>query len=196
MRDFRFILTIFALLFVSFSAGCGYSYSVYNNRAENALRAKDLNKAKELFAYIYQEEKKSDKDTSRNLIWAFYRLGVVHELMGKNRLAKGYYWGDSVEEGFYAKDAKIEWFAKTGWQWLDQDNPSRTLDQILKLELTIRTPEKKVVRRKKQIRKRPRQKTRDSGLPANLPTNQPVRVFNRSLTPPAPGTPEPFRVYY
>jgi hypothetical protein len=109
-------------------------------------------------------------------------------------LAKGYYWGDQVEEGFYQKDPRIEWLAATGWQWLDQNKPPRSLKDILELELRLKPPEKKKITAKKEIRIK--KKAEPDFKPVSFPDNQPTRVFNRSLTPPPPGTPEPFKVFY
>lgn len=193
----RFKSVIFVILICAlFITGCrSYDYTTYNNRAENALRDKNFGKAKELFSYIYQQEQKAEPVNERNIIWAYYRLGVIHELTGDLKLAKGYYWGDSTEEGFYSSDPKIEWFAKTGWKLLDLQKPSRSLDEIIKLELTGKLPAQKMVRQKKQI-EMPRKKRQEAPKNFQLPQNQPTRVFNRSLTPPPPSTPEPFRVLY
>lgn len=178
--------------------GCGNSYRFirYKNKGENALRDKEYEKAKEFYSVIYRNEKAADPQNSENIAWAFYRLGVIHELMGSTKLAKGYYWGDSVDEGFYASEPAIEWYAKTGWQWLDQNNPPRSLKEILELEMRNKPSGEKVVRRKKEVKVTRDNFTTKTSPAENTPANQPTRIFNRSLTPPPPSTPEPFRVYY
>lgn len=193
IRNLAFAAAFFAALVI---VGCGSSYrfSSLKNKGEKALRARDYEKAKDCYSLIYQKEKEAEEQKFENLAWAYYRLGVIHELMGDTKLAKGYYWGDSVKEGFYSKDAKVEWLAKTGWKWLDQNNPPRILKEILELELRSHPPGKQVVRQKKEVQIRKRDFR--SSNPVELPKGTPTRVFNRSLTPPPPSTPEPFRIYY
>ncbi|GAB4271979.1 MAG: hypothetical protein Kow0029_10180 [Candidatus Rifleibacteriota bacterium] len=184
-------MVLFAATFV---IGCGSSYRFirYKNRGENAIRKKDYSKAKEIYSYIYKQEKEASPQVSENIAWAYYRLGVIHELMGDCRLAKGYYWGDSVEEGFYASEPDIEWYAKTGWKWLDQNNPPRSLKEILELEMRKRPSGEKVIRSKKKVAVK-----KDTYKPMEFKNSgRPTRIFNRSLTPPPPDTPEPFRVLY
>jgi hypothetical protein len=189
----------FLLMLVSL-AGCGgtYRYYSYKSRAEEALRKKDFETAKDLYAIIYQQEKAAQKQDKEKICWAFYRLGVINELLGEKVLAKGYYWGDSLEEGFYAGQNQIEWFAEAGWSWLDQGNPSRSLSEILELEKKLRPARRKVALKKKKKIKAvtmPLAPVR-SQIQNPLPGDKPVRVFNRSLTPPPPSFPEPFRVFY
>lgn len=198
----KLLLWVFIFSLPMFLAGCGNSYRYYSfkARAEEALKEKKYDRAKELYAVIYQNETRAKKVDNERICWAFYRLGVINELLGEIRLAKGYYWGDSVEEGFYAGDSQIEWLAETGWVWLDQGNPQRTLQEILDLEKQ-RRPAKKLaqVKQKREIKAPKRAfKPFPTSFPRQnpLPGDQPVRIFNRSLTPPPSSFPEPFRVFY
>lgn len=194
----KFELLAFLLLLLMLT-GCGgtYRYYSFKSRAEEAMRKKDFETAKDLYAAIYQHEKAAQKPDQEKICWAFYRLGVINELLGEKVLAKGYYWGDSMEEGFYAGQNQIEWFAETGWSWLDQGNPSRSLTQILELEKKLRPARRKKILKKKKIKTVTMPALSNSGQVQNpLPSDKPVRVFNRSLTPPPPSFPEPFRVFY
>lgn len=190
-----FVVLCFSIILQLGTLGCcsNYRYLRVKNKAENALEKKDFEKAKDLYSLIYQKESEADPPKVEKLTWAFYRLGVINELMNETNLAKGYYWGDRIDEGFYASEPRIEWYAEAGWQWLDQNNPPRALKEILELEKKGRPAGKRVVRRKKEVKVR---KRLPKNSPSNLPGNSPTRVFNRSLTPPSPSTPEPFRVYY
>ncbi|MFZ5949118.1 MAG: hypothetical protein ACOYXC_00315 [Candidatus Rifleibacteriota bacterium] len=190
-------MIIILLAGLIFCPGCGKTYRYYSvkARAEEALRAKKYEEAKDLYALIYQMETKASKVETENVAWAFYRLGVVNELLGEIQLAKGYYWGDSMEEGFYQSQPQIEWFAESGWEWLDQGNPPRSLDTILAVEKTRRTRESKPAPQKRNTVSNVPEKP-VKALPDALPSDRPTRVFNRSLTLPPPSTPEPFRVYY
>lgn len=193
---------IFLLLLTLIVAGCGNTYRYYSfkARAEEAIKQKKYETAKDLYATIYQNEKAAAEIDQEKICWAFYRLGVVNELMGETRLAKGYYWGDSLEEGFYADQPRIEWFAETGWLGLDHGDPPRTLKQILDLEKQFRPSRKlKTVKKKKFVKTQTKtvRPMPTFGQKQNpIPTDQPVRIFNRSLTPPPSYFPEPFRVFY
>ncbi|MEW6710392.1 MAG: zinc ribbon domain-containing protein [Candidatus Riflebacteria bacterium] len=192
-------LMIFILLSgLIFCPGCGKTYRYYSvkARAEEALQARKYEDAKDLYALIYQMEIKAAKVETENVAWAFYRLGVVNELLGEIQLAKGYYWGDSMEEGFYQSQPQIEWFAESGWEWLDQGNPPRSLGTILALEKTRRPREHNnpAFQKKKTVGNLPEKPVK--AFPDVLPADRPTRIFNRSLTMPPPSTPEPFRVYY
>ncbi len=189
--SFLAIILIFSCLFTS---GCGSRYRYYSTKknAEKALMENDLETAKKLFAVIYNNESKSEKRESSRINWAYYRLGVVHELLNESKLAKGYYWGDSIEKGFYDETLDIAWWAETGWKIMDEGKTSRSLPEILELEKKRRPTS--VVRKadKKRVykpRKRANVATFDDG-------HKRTRVFDRSLTPPNPNSPEPFRVYY
>ncbi len=191
-------LTVLLMFLSLFLNGCGnrYSYYSFKSQAEKALKEKKLQRAHDLYATIYQNEKKATTKEPEHLLWSFYRLGVINELLGDVNMAMGYYWGDSIEEGFYAADRQIEWFAASGLEWLDEGKPSRTLEQILELESQRRPSKIKTVSRpKKEIKIEPRQASPQAQKEV-LPSNRPTRVFNRSLTPPSPSAPEPFRIYY
>lgn len=194
VKNYNLILFLFC--FTSFLlAGCGddYGFNRLKNDAEKALQNKEFEKAKEIYSRIYQKEKESGEEFAR-IAWGYYRLGVIHELAGKIKLAKGYYWGDQIKDGFYQKDPRIQWLARTGWQWLDQNNPPRSLKKILELELRLKPPQNQNISTKKKIKIK--KKTERDFKSISFPDNQPTRVFNRSLTPPPPGTSEPFRVLY
>lgn len=135
----------FSLLFLLislFMTGCcsnsNYDYQLYRKRGEDALLAKKYIKAKNYYSVIYEKEskkKKKDKDSEKTN-WAFYRLGVIAELTGDLKRAKGYYWGDSIKSGFYADQKLIGWFAQTGWKQIDEKNKARSLEDILAFEKT------------------------------------------------------------
>ena len=184
----------FAVLLLT---GCGssYDYTRYRAQAEAALENKKLKKAKELYSIIYQQETTSEKVDQKRTTWAFYRLGVLAEVAGDVRLAKGYYWGDRIDEGFYQVNPSVDRLAQIGWQHLDEGRPPRTLEEILALEKN--SPAKPLSNHER--------KKREVIVDTN---NRPVapstsgadknhsRTFQRSLTPPPPGSPEPFRVFY
>jgi len=185
-----------ALLFTVLT-GCrsSYNYATFRAQAEAALSGNKVKKAKELYSVIYQHENKAETPLPERTTWAFYRLGVIAEVMGDVQLAKGYYWGDKIDEGFYQVNPAVEWLAEAGWQNLDEGNPPRTLDEILELEKSGQKKTVQTVEKKK----------REIVIPADraMPVQAPVagdkpysRTFQRSLTPPRPGAPEPFRVFY
>jgi len=189
-------LLVVALLFTVLT-GCrsSYNYATFRAQAETALSGNKVKKAKELYSVIYQHENKAETPLPERTTWAFYRLGVIAEVMGDVQLAKGYYWGDKIDEGFYQVNPAVEWLAEAGWQNLDEGNPPRTLDEILELEKSGQKKTVQTVEKKK----------REIVIPADraMPVQAPVagdkpysRTFQRSLTPPRPGAPEPFRVFY
>jgi len=192
----HFGLLVVALLFTVLT-GCrsSYNYATFRAQAETALSGNKVKKAKELYSVIYQHENKAETPLPERTTWAFYRLGVIAEVMGDVQLAKGYYWGDKIDEGFYQVNPAVEWLAEAGWQNLDEGNPPRTLDEILELEKSGQKKTVQTVEKKK----------REIVIPADraMPVQAPVagdkpysRTFQRSLTPPRPGAPEPFRVFY
>lgn len=189
-------LLVVALLLVGLT-GCrsNYSYATFRAQAEAALSGNKIKKAKELYSVIYQQENKAETALPERTTWAFYRLGVIAEVMGEVQLAKGYYWGDKIDEGFYQVNPAVEWLAEAGWQHLDEGNPPRSLDEILALEKSGQKKTTQIAEKKK----------REVVIPADraMPVQAPVtgdkpysRTFQRSLTPPRPGAPEPFRVFY
>ena len=198
MNKYLFKFLLICLVPIVLTVGCGRSYSYYSFKArgEEALKAKEYERAKDIYAAIYQYEKLARKQEFEHVAWAFYRLGVINELLGEIRFAKGYYWGDSIDEGFYAPESRIEWFAENGWEWLDQDKAPRSLERILELEKTRRpSKSKKAFGQKRIIKSAPVEiKKRIDTEPA--PAHQPTRIFNRSRTPPPSYLPEPFKVYF
>lgn len=178
-------------------SGCRstYSYATYRARAENALTGNKLKQARELYSVIYQKETAADKVNVDRTTWAFYRLGVIAEVLGEIRMAKGYYWGDKIDEGYYQINPGVEWLAEAGWQHLDTGNPPRTLDEILALEKA--GPRKTSIVQEKRKREivLPEQRPADAQQPAGKEKTH-TRTFQRHMTPPRPGTPEPFRVFY
>lgn len=175
--------------------GCkaSYQYFTFKSQAEVALAKNDLKKALELYSIIYQHETTAEKIDTERTTWAFYRLGVIAEVTGDVKMAKGYYWGDKIEEGFFQEQAIVGWLAQTGWNHLDEGNPPRTLKEILALESA--GPKKAVImpERKKREIVAPRD-SGDTGSAKSEITH--TRTFQRSLTPPRPNTPEPFKVFY
>lgn len=140
--------------------GCGskYSYYLYTKNAEDALKAGNHKKAKDLISYAYLEEKSLKDKNPERLTWLYYRLGVIAELSGNIFHAKGYYWGDQVEPGFYKNDLRIAWLAKTGWTRLDEGKPPRSFAEILELEeMEPPREEPKKVEKKKISKKQPKQ---------------------------------------
>ena len=121
--------------------------------------------------------------------------GIGVEVMGEVQLAKGYYWGDKIDEGFYQVNPAVEWLAEAGWEHLDEGNPPRTLDEILALEKSGQKKTAQTTEKKKREVVIPT----DRAMPVQAPVagDKPYsRTFQRSLTPPRPGAPEPFRVFY
>lgn len=177
--------------------GCrsSYSYAAFRAQAEAALSGNKVKKAKELYSVIYQHENKTEAPLPERTTWAFYRLGVIAEVMGEVQLAKGYYWGDKIDEGFYQVNPAVEWLAEAGWEHLDEGNPPRTLDEILALEKSGQKKTAQTTEKKKREVVIPT----DREMPVQAPVagDKPYsRTFQRSLTPPRPGAPEPFRVFY
>lgn len=187
---------LFAAL-IPLVVGCGdnYNYYRFKNRAEDALHQRDYDQVAKYYSIIYERENLPEIDPERRF-WAFYRLGVVAELTGDNRIAKGYYWGDQIEEGFYAENERINWLAHMGWKNIDDGKPSRTLEEILELELRQRPPidfEQAPIKARRPV---VLPKTRaNTGTYSQSGPGQ-SRTFNRSLTLPPPGSREPFRVFY
>ncbi|HPT46367.1 MAG TPA: hypothetical protein PLM07_10735, partial [Candidatus Rifleibacterium sp.] len=137
----------------------------------------------------------AEKVDQKRTTWAFYRLGVLAEVAGDIRLAKGYYWGDRIDEGFYQVNPSVDRLVQIGWQHLDEGRPPRTLEEILALEKGSATKLLPTHERKK------REVTVDTINRSVAPSaagadKNHSRTFQRSLTPPPPGSPEPFRVFY
>jgi hypothetical protein len=182
------------LLFIPIICGCGgsnYKYSSVKSKAEEQLKKKRYKKAEKLFSLIYKKEKERKNKEMKRILWAYYRLGVINELKGKSRLAKGFYWGDQMKQGFYSDSSSINFYAKAGWKHLDDGRAPRKLPEILALEkksapkTTAKNTKKKF---KRSYKRYSRSKKRTN--------SKQTRSFSGSLTPPRHGTAEPFRVFY
>ena len=135
-KTYSFVLFLSFLFLINGCCSSRYSYNFYRKKAEEALRAKDYKKAQNYYSIIYSNESKRSVIDREKTTWAFYRLGVIAEVTGNIKLAKGYYWGDSIDEGFYEDQRLTNWFAQAGWEQLDELNSPRTLEEILEFETT------------------------------------------------------------
>ncbi len=190
------VVSVACLLSMLTGCGSGYNYSRCRVQAEAALEAGKLKKAKELYAVIYQQETTAEKVDVSRTTWAFYRLGVISEVTGDIKLAKGYYWGDRIDEGFYQVNPSVDRLVQVGWQHLDDGKPPRSLEEILALEKGSAQKLPQTHERKKREvfiddLRRPAEQA-----PTASSDKTHSRTFQRSLTPPPPGSPEPFRVFY
>lgn len=187
---------VLGLLILSLTGCCGgYDYSTYRSQAEYALAKQNFKKAKELYSMIFNQESKLDPVDLEKITWAFYRLGVIAEVTGDVRMALGYYWGDKIDEGYYQKYARLDWLAQQGWNWLDAGNAPRSIETILNLEENGRQPQEAISDRKKKEIVVNRERERND-RPNVSKDNRPRATFNRSLTPPPPNAPGPFRVFH
>jgi hypothetical protein len=190
------LLPVFVVLLV-FSTGCQgqYRYFSWRSKAEDALLKKKFKLARELYSTIYQQENKETGAETERTTWAFYRLGVIAEVMGDVQMAKGYYWGDKIDEGYYQEHPDTDWLAQAGWNWLDEGNAPRSIEEILDLEARGRPETGSHADRKKKELVIPETVTKPAKkeVPGE---SRPQRTFNRSLTPTSPGSPQPFRVFY
>ena len=189
-------LLLLGLLAILLTGCCGgYDYSSYRSQAEYALSKKDFKKAQELYSMIFNQESKLDPTDLEKITWAFYRLGVIAEVTGDVRMALGYYWGDKIDEGYYQEYGRLNWLAQEGWNWLDAGNQPRSIETILSLEDSGRQPDKAIAERKKKeiVVNRDRERT---DRPVTRKSNRPSATFNRSLTPPPPNAPGPFKVFH
>lgn len=196
IRLFSLVVALFSALFVSGCCSGRYSYYSYKVKAEEALKKKDYKKAKNYYSIIYNNEKKVENINRERTTWAFYRLGVISEVSGDLDLARGYYWGDSIDEDFYEGEALTNWFARAGWKQMDEKKTPRTLEEIFEFEKTEPKEEETVVVERKKEDIRPKRTL--SAYPPRRPNKTGVitKTYNRSRTPPERGTPEPFKVYY
>ncbi|MBI3040008.1 hypothetical protein HYY75_13325 [bacterium] len=140
VRFFRMMVA--GLFFSAFLfSGCGKNYDYYSlvEEAEKALHDRKITQTLEIYTRIFNIEKKQSEPMMDRLRWSFYRLGVLHEVSNKVKLAKGYYWGDRVEKGYYSESSRIAHFAEEGWKLLDNGNPPRSIEVILGFE--AREPE-------------------------------------------------------
>ena len=137
LKKYRCISLFLVFCFVLFVGGCcssKYNYNYYKKKGEEALKAKNYKKAQDYFSGIYSNETKQPKVNTERTTWAFYRLGVIAEVTGDIKMAKSYYWGDSIDEGFYDEHKTVCWFAQVGWQQLEEFGEARTLEEILEFE--------------------------------------------------------------
>lgn len=186
-----FIIIIIIVHSMLFLAGCG-SFNYYSTKetAEEAMLKGNLQKAKSLFALIYKHEK-TNKKSPDHAQWAYYRLGVIHELLGKVRLARGFYWGDQMKKGFYNSTKKITWYTKYSWERLDGGELPRSLKEILDFEKKgIPRNVKIIVKKKINIPSKP------VVMSYTASDHKFTRIFNRSLTPPPSNSPEPFKIFH
>lgn len=189
------LLLVLALLS---SVGCcgGYSHAKYKSQAEYELSKKNYKKARELYSMIFNHETRQEPVDMEKVTWTFYRLGVIAEVTGDVRMALGYYWGDKIDEGYYQDFTRLSWLAQKGWDWLDPGNPPRTIEKIIDLEENGRPTETiKGGHRKKEIVVTHEQE-RYERPSASKKDNRPRATFNRSLTPPPPVAPGPFKVFH
>lgn len=201
MKALVFKVVIAIILVLSFN-GCTserYNYQRLQRQAEEALLRKDYDKTGQIYSTIYDHEARRSTDgPNERIMWAYYRLGVVSELSGQLVMAKGYYWGDQIEEGFYKNDNRIKWLAWQGWQSIDRGNPARTLQEILDLERMVPPSS---VQQELPIRQEAAQETQDEQYPERQriikerEKGEPTAIEPRTMTPPPPGAPAPFRVY-
>lgn len=189
----RIVLMCLAVTFSFLITGCSsYNYYSTKKEAEMALLKKNYGKSRNLYALIYKKEKNNSKERTHAL-WAYYRLGVIHELLGKLRLSRGYYWGDQMKKGFYKSNKKIDWFAKYAWNRLDKGRLPRSLKTILEFE-------KKGLQKKHKIAKKTKKTYKIINKPlVNQYTSSDdgyTRIFDGSMTRPPARYPEPFKVFY
>lgn len=187
MKSFKktSISILFAAILLLGLTGCGskYNYYMYTKNAEEALKKGDHKKAEKLISYAYIKEKNAKDYSFEKCAWLFYRLGVISEVSNGLLHAKGYYWGDQIERGFYEKDRRIAWLAKCGWEHLDNSSTGRSLAVILELErLEPPEVEEPVVAANKP---KPRAKPLSMGLPARVSKGEVTRKDTPFTYPPA-----------
>lgn len=197
MPKLRLLIVLLLALATGISGCCNsYSYFKFRARAEDSLRKRRFKQAKELYSTIYSRENKAKSIDQNRTRWAFYRLGVISEVLGDLRMAKGYYWGDKIDEGFFEGFPEVDWLAQAGWDWLDEGNAPRTLDDILALEARGRPVDKASVERKKREIILPENTAERRPDTFDMIKSAPQRTFNRSLTPPPANAAQPFRVFH
>ena len=197
--------------FSVFVLGCcesKYNYYTCRKKGEEALLAKKYKKAQNYYSIIYTNETKNETLDTERTNWAFYRLGVIAELSGDLKMAKGYYWGDAIDDGFYEEQPLISWFAQAGWNQLDENNIPRTLEEILEFEKTTPPTYEEggedestttTADRKKQIilPKKYSSSENINGSNENGENKGVIRkTYKRSKHMPPYGTKPPFKVYY
>ncbi len=190
-------IIVFALLFL-LTGCCGgrYNYNSYRKKGEEALLAKNYKKAQNYYSTIYTNESKKPNADIEKTRWAFYRLGVIAEVTGNLKMAKGYYWGDAIDEGFYDESKLTNWLAQAGWDQVEECNEPRTLEEILELESAEPPEEGDFTERKKDIIIP--NKNKDVSKLNKLPNKKGIitRTVNKSRIRPRRNAPEPMKVLY
>ena len=200
-RKYLFVFITLALSVLLFETGCcsgRYSYYIYKKKGEEALLAKKYKKAQSYYSIIYKNESSMEKIDKEKTTWAFYRLGVIAEVSGDIKMAKGYYWGDAIDDGFYEDQPLTNWFAQAGWTQLDEYDSPRTLEEILEFEKTT-PPENEEVSntdRKKEIIFSKKDNKPSTNIANNESSGKIIKTFSRSESLPPRGTPKPLKVYY
>ncbi len=197
-KTLLFILVTFLLLLNLGCCNTKYNYYIYKKKGEEALRAKNYKKAQSYFSLIYTNETSNEKVDTDKTTWAFYRLGVIAEVSGDLKMAKGYYWGDAIDEGFYSVNSQVNWLAQAGWNQLDGKNIPRTLEEILELEKSSppAEDEHQATERKKEIIIQ-KKNSGNIKYKNNDGNSEGVKkVVNDSKKLPPKSFPEPFRVFY
>ena len=195
------ILVISLCLFLTGCCSPKYSYYNCRKRGEESLRAKKYIKARNYYSLIYKNENKEKFVNEERTTWAYYRLGVIAEVSGDLKLAKGYYWGDALKEGFYDQFPQTGKLAKIGWKQIDEKKSARTLESILELEENSKNepPSEEVVIERTKDEIVPKKNT--TYIPSNNKNlNQTedviIKTYSDSRTPPPRKDPEPYQVYY
>ena len=110
-------------------------------------------------------------------------------------MAKGYYWGDAIDEGFYDENKLTSWLAQAGWDQLDEGNTPRTLEEILELEAS-EPPEEEVSSERKKDIIIPQKNKEVSRLNNSGKKGIITRTANKSRIRPRRNAPEPLKVLY
>ncbi len=198
----KYSVFVISLCFLFITGCCSPKYSYYNcrKRGEEALIAKKYIKARNYYSLIYKNENKAKNVNEERTTWAYYRLGVISEVSGDLKLAKGYYWGDALREGFYDDYPQTGRLAKIGWKHIDENESARTLESILELENQSldenEIPEEEVIERKKEVLV-PKKNSFISSKDNIKNTDEVIiKTYSDSRTPPPRNDPEPYQVYY
>lgn len=199
-RKYLFMFISLALSVLFLTTGCcstKYSYYIYKKKGEEALLAKKYKKAQNYYSIIYTNESKKENVDREKTTWAFYRLGVIAEVSGDIKMAKGYYWGDAIDDGFYEDQPLTNWFAQAGWTQLDEYDSPRTLEEILEFEKTTPPEDEEMgtTDRKKEVIL-PKKSDKPKVNITNDSSGTLIKTFSRSKSLPPRGTPKPMKVYY
>ena len=111
-------------------------------------------------------------------------------------MAKGYYWGDAIDEGFYEESKLTSWLAQAGWDQVEECNAPRTLEEILEFESAEPPEEEDFTERKKDIIIP--NKNKDVSKLNKNPNKKGIitRTVNKSRIRPRRNAPEPMKVLY